>query len=372
MIPNLMSWLSLSPARKRNINKILPFGFMTFFYGLLWSIIERGLIGNLDHYPTSGMPYDSNTTMAVTTIGSFFLGLIIGLNEVVLFDKLFQRRSFGLKILLKTIIYVLAFVIFLSSLNLIYASLVTQNSMLSKESINTALLFILSWSFWSVILYMFATFGAMLFYSEVSDNLGQGVLRNFLTGKYHKTRDEERIFMFLDMKSSTTIAEKVGNKSYHNLLKDFYADMTPAIINTAGEIYQYIGDEIIISWEIDKGLNNNNCIECFFKIKDLITHEKQRYIDNYGVAPAFKAGMHLGKVITGEIGVIKKDITFSGDVLNTTARIQGLCNNFDVDILISEDLYLGLHLNGRYLTKKIGSCELRGKKEKVNLITIQK
>ena len=75
-------------------------------------------------------------------------------------------------------------------------------------------------------------------------------------------------------------------------------------------------------------------------------------------------------MIVGEIGILKKEITFSGDVLNTTARIQGLCNEYGVDLLISEDLYSKLNLSNNYEMRRIGACELRGKDEKVELMTI--
>jgi adenylate cyclase len=54
--------------------------------------------------------------------------------------------------------------------------------------------------------------------------------------------------MFVDLLSSTTIAEALGNEKYHNLLHDFYADITNPIIYNKGEIYQYVGDEVIVSW----------------------------------------------------------------------------------------------------------------------------
>jgi len=73
---------------------------------------------------------------------------------------------------------------------------------------------------------------------------------------------------------------------------------------------------------------------------------------------------------TGEIGVIKKDIIFTGDVLNTTARIQGLCNLYDVDILISSDLLKKLDLHSQFEIKTLGENELRGRDEKLELFTI--
>ncbi len=117
-----------------------------------------------------------------------------------------------------------------------------------------------------------------------------------------------------------------GMSNYFEMLKEYYADLSEPIIQYYGEIYQYVGDEIIISWGLKNGLKNNNCIQCFFAMKAAIRQQARKYREKFGLLPEFKAGFHLGKVTTGEIGVIKKEIVFTGDVLNTTARVQGLCN----------------------------------------------
>ncbi|HEU4860863.1 MAG TPA: adenylate/guanylate cyclase domain-containing protein, partial [Chitinophagaceae bacterium] len=85
----------------------------------------------------------------------------------------------------------------------------------------------------------------------------------------------------------------------------------------------------------------------------------------------FKAGFHVGKVTTGEIGDIKKEIIFTGDVLNTTSRIQGLCNAFNVDILISGDLVNKLNAQSQFQMESLGIKELRGKDEKIELFTVR-
>ncbi|MBT8314785.1 MAG: adenylate/guanylate cyclase domain-containing protein, partial [Maribacter sp.] len=141
--------------------------------------------------------------------------------------------------------------------------------------------------------------------------------------------------MFLDIKSSTSIAEKIGHVEYFELLKEYYHILSNAVIEYSGEIYQYVGDEIVITWNLSKGIMNNNCIKCFFKMKSDLKERQYWFEQKFGVYPEFKAGLHLGEVTTGEIGRIKKDIIFTGDVLNTTARIQSLCNDLQVDNLIS-------------------------------------
>jgi len=194
---------------------------------------------------------------------------------------------------------------------------------------------------------------------------------NFFTGKYHKPIEEKRIFLFSDMKSSTTIAEQLGHIKYFELLKEYYSDFSDAIIRHSGEVYQYIGDEIVISWKHEEGVKNNNCINCFFAMREDLQKRSEGYASTFGVVPAFKAGLHLGKVTTGEIGALKKEIIFTGDVLNTTARIQGLCNQYDVDILVSQDLIKELQLEKEFQIESLGTVELKGKEENLELFTVQ-
>jgi adenylate cyclase len=194
---------------------------------------------------------------------------------------------------------------------------------------------------------------------------------NFFTGKYHKPIEEKRIFLFSDMKSSTTIAEQLGHIKYFELLREYYSDFSDAIIRNSGEVYQYIGDEIVVSWKYEEGIKNNNCINCFFAMKEALNKKSDWYLSTFDVGPTFKAGMHVGKVTTGEIGALKKEIIFTGDVLNTTARIQGLCNQLNVDVLVSEDLINELQLQKEIRTTSLGATELKGKEKNIELFTIK-
>ena len=204
---------------------------------------------------------------------------------------------------------------------------------------------------------------------HINDKFGQGVLWNMITGKYHRATTENRIFMFLDMKDSTPIAERLGNEKYHQFLKDVFSDITNPIIRNFGQIYQYVGDEVVISWPLDQGLIDNRCINCFFDVQAALNDLKLKYLDIYGVEPIFKAGIHHGRVVAGEIGVIKRDITYSGDTLNTTARMQAMCNNHKTKLLVSKSLAAKLKLTG-YNLRSIGSIELKGKQQSVELIAV--
>ncbi len=367
-----MPAFQISPKHKRNIYRILPFGLFWAAFGMIYSLIEKGLLGNLDYYPSTGNSYDFTGSIITTTIGASVMGWILGSAEILFLSKYFSQRSFGTKIIIKTCLYMISICMFLITITFITNSSRLGLPFYDPVVVKSIFSFFNDFVFWSIVIYMGAIINITLFISEVSDNLGQGILKNFLVGKYHKPREEERIFMFLDMKSSTTIAEKLGHVDYYKLLNEYYADITEAVVQTSGEIYQYVGDEIVVSWQLKHGLQNNNCLRCFFLIKQIFKTVSEKYIKEFGLVPGFKAGFHYGKVTTGEIGVVKKEIIFTGDVLNTSARIQSTCNAYDVDILVSDDLIGKLKTKDEYIFTEIGECELRGRDKKVKLQTVQK
>lgn len=204
---------------------------------------------------------------------------------------------------------------------------------------------------------------------RLNDQYGNGGVA-YLTGRYHKPRQELRLFMFLDMRSSTAIAEKLGHVKYFQLLNELYRDITDPILYSRGEIYQYVGDEISVSWPLRRGVRRQRCIRCFLDIRTKLRKRAKHYETRYGIIPTFKAGFHYGQVTTGEVGLVKRERIYSGDVVNTAARIQNTCNAHGVDNLISKDLLDVLHLPGNYNTREIGSIALRGKQHPTSLWTI--
>ena len=201
--------------------------------------------------------------------------------------------------------------------------------------------------------------------------MGQAVSINFFTGKYHRPKSEDRVFMFLDMKSSTAHAEKLGHIRYFQMLKEYYDDISQPIMHYGGEIYQYVGDEIVITWKAKKDFAKN-ALDCFFAMNAALSDQHQKYLSKYEVAPTFKAGLHFGNVTTGEIGSLKKDIVFTGDTLNTTARIQSLCNQYEVELLVSEVLMNTMKSKGAYDFKSLGKVQLRGRHQEIELFSVFK
>lgn len=358
----------LSPKNKRYFLQIIPFGLIFIVLAFVYLCLEKAILGDSPVYPSTGIPYAPS--LLLTVFLSFPIGIAIGCFEVLFLNKKFQKSSLLKKIVFKSFIYFVLTVSSIVIISVIGNGIQFNISFFGAKNLNYLFIFISNFSFWSIVLYLSLGIMFCLFYLEMSDNIGQKVLLNFLSGKYHQPIVEERIFMFLDMKSSTTFAEQLGHVEYFKMLKEYYADLSDPIINYGGQIYKYVGDEVIVTWKYEEGKLSNECLNCFKMMKETLASQGQKYKDTYGVIPTFKAGIHLGKVTSGEIGVVKKEITFSGDVVNTTARIQGLCNQYNVDLLVSEKLIKTLQLSENVNKKYLGEVELRGKNKAVKLFTI--
>ncbi len=360
-----------NPKFKRNLSRIFPFGLIWVLMGWFFSLSEA-LLPQSRNVETPTDPTDIELTVPIfifAAVSLFTLGSIVGTLETLIFQKRFVRYSFLRKITFKFLIYM---AIMLLAISITYPTAVAlefESSWADAAIWEKTAGFLLSPLFFNALLQLSFSLVLSLLYSAISENLGHSVLRNFFTGKYHKPVVEKRIFMFLDMKSSTTIAEKLGHVQYFRLLGEFYDLMSDPIINHLGEVYQYIGDEVVISWKAPEGFQENNCINCFFKIKENLKLKHNHFAERYGLVPDFKAGLHVGEATTGEMGALKKEIVFVGDVLNTAARIQGMCNAYEVDLIVSEELQS--ELQAGIDTELLGDIQLKGKAESVKLFAVR-
>tara|TARA_R110002072_G_scaffold106447_2_gene232473 strand:+ start:17230 stop:18339 length:1110 start_codon:yes stop_codon:yes gene_type:complete len=353
------------------IKRVSPFGIIWLVLAWVFLWTEYAVIGDFANSPETAIKITPEIVV-FASFAVFVIGCIVGILEVFYVNHLFKKRSLPQKIIGKLFIYAILFSVLILLSYAIAASIEMDISIFDQKVWNRYGEFLFSITYVSTVLQIGFSFFVSLLYAEISDNLGQQVLLNFFTGKYHKPKREARIFMFVDMKDSTTIAEKVGNAAYFELLQSYYYDFSNAIINNRGEVYQYVGDEIVITWKLNKGIHNNNCVQCFFDMKTALHKKSGFYIKKYGIAPQFKAGMHCGTVTTGEIGALKKDIFFTGDVLNTTARILGLCTKYESDLLLSKTVANHLSLHTRFLVKDLGTSQLKGKANAVAIVSLSK
>jgi adenylate cyclase len=213
----------------------------------------------------------------------------------------------------------------------------------------------------SDVLFSLAASFVFVFVMAVNKLLGQNVLLSFVTGRYHRPRLEERVLLFIDMEGSTGLAERLGPLAFHRLLNHFMTDLTDPIVAARGEIYSYVGDELIATWKLEEGISQARCVRACFAAFDALAQKANKYRRDFGAAVNFRAGLHCGPLVTGEMGSIKTEIVFLGDTVNTTARIQELSRQTGDRILASADLVDRLQLPSGIVKRSLGDLRLRGK-----------
>ena len=222
----------------------------------------------------------------------------------------------------------------------------------------------------SFLVYFFTASTFFSFWKIVNENFGPSVFWNLVVGLYSPPRAEKKIFMFLDMRDSTTIAEKLGYTKFSKLVQDSFLDLNSVMAKFNGEIYKYVGDEAVIVWDYDKGQFENETVKLFFDFQQILQRKAAYYEQNYGLLPEFKAGIHGGEIIVAEVGVERKEIAYLGDVVNTTARIQDKCNTLKENFLVSSILYDDLLQKVHFLYSPKGEHVLKGKEDTVELYGI--
>lgn len=208
------------------------------------------------------------------------------------------------------------------------------------------------------------------FLLQVNRMLGQGVLLAFITGRHHHPQEEERIFLFLDITGSTRLAERIGNLRFHEFLNRFFFETTEAILETKGQVYRYVGDEVIVTWPRRRGIEHANCLRCAALMTERIHKRAAEFEREYGCAPHFRIAIHAGPVVVGEMGDVKQEIVFLGDVVNTTARMLEAARDLGQDILASGYLIERLTLPDGMSARPVGPVRLRGKDREIQLHAI--
>ncbi|MFL5787649.1 MAG: adenylate/guanylate cyclase domain-containing protein [Flavisolibacter sp.] len=338
----------MQPDHVRKLKSFALICLFTSFAGVLFQLISEKRLN-----------YNS-------VLVGFPLGLSFGLLELFLIPKaeiMFRRWSFTKIIVFKSLLYT-AVIYFVT------VTLATITGLFEGRKINELTAFVTSLGLLILVVYTLVIYSLLVFFLQINRMLGEGILWKFIRGQYQKPREEERIFMFLDMKSSTTIAEQLGHVRFYTLLNELFHEISQPVLQTKAEIYQYVGDEVILTWQVEHGLKNSNCLKTFFMFQESLLKNRDSYFKNFGVKPEFKAGLHFGKVVSAQIGDLKREIVYNGDVLNTTARIQNECNKYHRDCLVSGPLMNRLKLMNGFQWEKIDTVLLRGKETEVELFSV--
>lgn len=185
-----------------------------------------------------------------------------------------------------------------------------------------------------------------------------GFFLKMMLGSFTAPRNEDRIIMFIDLKDSTPISEKLGHQKYFLFIRDFIFLISNAALRNNGDIYQYVGDEVIVTWPKRKR-NSSRCINTLILSQRQVKRKAGYFERTYGVVPEFRVGINAGTVTIGEIGSVKKDIAISGEAMNLTARIRSACSELNQKYIVSQDYFDFTNLK-EWQGEDLGIISLKG------------
>lgn len=340
--------------------------FRQNFRSIIWLGIKFGIIGGLLGLVLHDYWKNPQTFIYTVVIG-FIIGFFVGIIEPIFSKSKINKLPYSFILLIRAFIYFLISIISVAAVLFSYLKITGFNLQDLGNPQKLELIknnyFLTNLNILTILVIIFIA----TFVWQLNSFFGKGVLINYLSGKYHKPIVEERIFMFLDLNDATTIAEKLGSEKFSSFLRDFFNDIDIAITTSKGEVYQYVGDEIVVIWNTKYGLKDNNCISAFYSAVESIKSKEEYYKQNYGVIPNFKASFHIGEVTITEVGSSKKEIAYHGDTINTASRICSLAGTLKTNLLISKTLYEKLDLNSSIKLIDLGKHSLKGKEEVIHV-----
>ncbi len=342
-------------------------GFWLIAYVLLAVIIHLSSL-NLTPYFSNNIDMVIWPNIAVGAITGLLYGSTLGLLDYFFDRQFFRNKPLGRIILMKSLISLILLVLCFNFMQFVlYDKILAPNFDRRKLIIDHT-----TWRNLFLIIFVYSFFMTLVitFIIQMNKKYGPGVLLPLLLGKYRDPKEEERIFMFMDLKSSTAIAEELGHLKYSGFIRDSFMDINQILNAHNAEIYQYVGDEIVISWRLNDDKVYLQCVQFFFACEKQFENRGDYYMTNYGLIPCFKAGMHMGKVTAVEIGEIKRDIAYHGDTLNTTARIQSMCNHYEKKFLVSDFFLNESGINAYFDIEELGLVMLKGKKMPVGIWSV--
>ena len=189
--------------------------------------------------------------------------------------------------------------------------------------------------------------------------------------------NRELAILFSDIRSFTTISEKMAPDDLVNSLNRYFSGQVDIIMNRNGIVDKYIGDAIMAFWGAPVK-HGDDALQAVLSGLDMIDAIKSFNKNQIKLGkPEFHIGIGInyGTVTVGNIGSERKmDYTVIGDMVNLASRMEGLTKTYHSEILISETIYEAI--NGGKETglplRLLDTVAVKGKTKGVKIYTVKK
>jgi adenylate cyclase len=224
--------------------------------------------------------------------------------------------------------------------------------------------------FWIAIVYSVVFLISANLVLGITNIIGPRAFLYFITGRYHSPLEENRFVLFVDIAGSTGLAERLGGVAIHRLLDRVFRLLTLAVVDYRGEVLNYVGDEVIVTWPERGGAVDCRPLRCFAAMRDELAGASSQLEREFGAVPRIRGSLHFGPVIVGEIGDVKRAIVFNGDVMNTAARLEELSRNVDGGFLASRAAMERFSSAPPFAVRDLGRLPIRGRTDGIDVVGI--
>jgi len=174
--------------------------------------------------------------------------------------------------------------------------------------------------------------------------------------------------LFSDIRSFTSLSERLGPKKLVALLNEYLSEMADLIIDNEGVIDKFIGDAIMAFWGAP--LNNKKQEICAVRAALLMTEKLKNFNkkNKNENQPEISVGIGIntGRAIVGNIGSKKRfDYTAVGDDVNLASRLEGLTKFYKVSIIVSESTAKAAQ--NEFVFRYLDQVAVKGKNEGVKI-----
>jgi len=332
----------------------------SYYFFSFWGMQDQYNAGPLRNYLTSNLVH-----VELLMVGILF-GLLIAIINRITDTPRLRKRPVIMIVMYRTLLYLFSLGIITIMVLLVFILFIYPWEMMRDMFSALTPRYALSFAVWLIL--VVAGINLSL---EIQRVVGPGNIWRLLIGKYRQANEENRVFLFMDLKGSTTIAEELGHKKYSELIQECYHDLTQVVLRFESEIYQYVGDEVVMSWSFEKNISAYKSVLSFFAYRNILNQKEEEYKARFGIVPEFRGGIDVGAVSIIEVGDVKREIVYHGNVLNTAARLLELCKSREEQLIVSKTIgeyaiqHKSLEINW------LDEVSLRGKKTNVGAYSIQ-
>ena len=99
--------------------------------------------------------------------------------------------------------------------------------------------------------------------------------------------------------------------------------------------------------------------------------DASRFVQRFGVQPELRAALHVGEVIAGEVGQVRRAIVFHGDVMNTTGRLEQATRDVGCFFIASAEALASIGPSPGIRTHDLGALSLRGRVAPIHAFCVE-